>query len=429
MKFYFKVDHATFSYFSIMAIAALIALIRGFLVAGMLDVPSFGSYATIVAAGMFTSAIISFGEIEQTLKTYPRLWLTESDRRYVIKHSDKSSKRIIRRVGIVLILMLPCLFVDAISLFVQMGIFVVLVALSAAMASLYTSAIRATGEVELLARNTLLRAVIVIILGLLGAFFFNWQGAIFGEVSGALLGALITRHSIIQQINRCNKDKKFLDQNDNTKIYTSGGLWLFFASLLTLAPVYLDRAYVASVFGATTVGTFGFLMLFVTGANTFTGIIAQKVGPQIVKMEHVGESITAQIKYAFSWLKLIWLVCITGMVCVALLLVLGPAQYFFEKFHLDLNLIAATSALCILQIGVIADFILISRNQERAIFFAACCYLTITVFVVIIVLWLKLSLADFIWLLVLSKFLHIAAQTWFIGSIWFEHKTPCKEVK
>lgn len=412
-----------------MAVAAGVALVRGFFVAGILDVPSFGLYVTLVAAGMFSSVLISFGENERTIKIFPRLWVGQRHRGEMIRQADRSCQFMMFRAGVVLVLLLVCMLVDGLRYLSQMGIFVVLVALSAALVSLYASAIRATGEVDLLARNTLLRSLIVILLGVIGAFFFNWQGAILGEVSGALLGVLITRYSVIQQTKRFDQNNGAVEQSAEVNISSDGGLWLFFAALLASAPVYLDRAFVASVFGATVVGTFGFLMLFVTGANTFTGIIAQKVGPQLVKMEHSGGSVTAQIKYALRWLTLVWLVSIVGMMAVTLALVFGPAQYFFEKFNLDLNLIAATAMLCILQIGVIADFIMISRNQERAIFFAACWYLMAIGVVVLLVLWLKLALVNFIWLLALAKLFHIAAQVGFIGSVWHAHKHKLEGVK
>lgn len=420
---------ASSRYILIMSFAAMIALARGFIVAGVLDVPSFGLYATIVAVGMFSSALVSFGEIERTIKTFPRLWVVERHRRSVVDRTDESARVMILRAGGLLIVLLTCTFLDVMRSFAQMGVFVVLIALNAALASLYASAIRATGDVELLAGNTLFRAIIVIVFGLSGAYFFGWQGAVLGEVLATIVGILITRYSVVEKTISCAKNNGYIRENDGVDPPFDSGLWLFFAALLASVPVYLDRAFVASVFGTAMVGTFGFLMLFVTGANTFTGIIAQKVGPQLIKIEYLGESINAQLKFAGRWLALIFTICFAGMMGVTLLFVFGPAKYFFEKFHLDLNLIAAAGVMCTLQVGVILDFIMISRNQERAIFFAACLYLAASGVVVLLVLWLKLSLVDFIWLLVLAKIFHIAAQVGFIGRIWHAHKRQLEGVK
>lgn len=420
---------ASSRYIVIMSFAAMIALVRGFIVAGILDLPSFGLYATIVAVGMFSSALVSFGEIERTIKTFPRLWVVERHRRSVVDRADESAWVIILRAATLFVFFLTCTFVDAIRSVAQTGMFVALIALSAALSSLYASAIRATGDVELLARNTFFRALIVLVFGLSGAYYFSWQGAILGEVLATIVGVLITRYSVVEKTISSAKNNGYIRENDGVTSPFDSGLWLFFAALLASAPVYLDRAFVASVFGTAMVGTFGFLMLFVTGANTFTGIIAQKVGPQLIKSEYLGESINAQLKFAGRWLALIFTICFAGMIGVTFLLVFGPFKYFFEKFHLDLNLIAAAGMMCTLQVGVILDFIMISRNQERAIFFAACLYLAASGVMVLLVLWLKLSLVNFIWLLVLAKIFHIAAQVGFIGRIWHAHKRELESVK
>jgi hypothetical protein len=416
-------------YILIMAVAAGVALVRGFFVAGILDVPSFGLYVTFVAAGMFSSVLLSFGENEKTIKNFPRLWVGQHLRSEVTRLADKSCQLMISRAGVVLILLLAFIFVEGLRNLAQMGIFVVLVALSAALASLYASAIRATGEIDLLARNTLLRSLIVILLGVMGAFFFNWQGAILGEVLGALLGALNTRYAVIRRTRLFDQNNEIVVRTSGKTVTSDGGFWLFLAALLASIPVYLDRAFVASVFGAAMVGTFGFLLLFVTGANTFTGIVAQKVGPHIVKMEHAGDSVTGQIKYVLRWVTVIWLVSAVGMVAVTLALTVGPAQYFFDKFNLNFNLIAATAVLCILQIGVLADFIMISRNQERALFVSACGYLMAIGVVALLVLWLKLTLVSLVWLLALSKLFHIGVQGGFIVSLWKVEKRQLEVMK
>ena len=86
-------------YLVIMSAAAMLALIRGFVVAGILDVASFGLYAAILATGMFSSAFVSFGEIERTIKRFPRLWLVEHHRYSVIDQADKSAFVMLFRAG------------------------------------------------------------------------------------------------------------------------------------------------------------------------------------------------------------------------------------------------------------------------------------------------------------------------------------------
>ena len=298
----------------------------------------------------------------------------------------------------------------------------VLIALNVALSSLYASAIRATTDVELLARNTLFRALIVIIFGLSGAYLFDWQGVIIGEVLATILGTLITRHSVVQKINIFSQDKNIGCKDNTGGIPSDNGFLLFVAGLLASAPVYLDRAFVAAVLGPAIVGTFAFLMLFVMSANTLTGIVAQKIGPQLIKMEHFGDSIDAQIKFAIRWLMLIWMMCVAGIALVSLSLFFEPARYFFDKFQLDFSLISTAAVMSLLQVSVVFDFILISRSKERAVFVGACLYFVTAGFAALLVFWLKLSLVNFMWLLTSAKVFHITAQAGFIGCIWFGSK-------
>lgn len=415
-------------YIVVMSLAAAIALVRGFFVAGILDLPSFGLYATVLAAGMFSSTLLSFGEIERTIKSFPRLWIVEHHRASMLEQVDKSLLIMVRRAGAVFVVLAAGTFSDAMQSSARSGILVVLIALGAALSSLYASAIRATGDIDLLARNSLLRAVIVIAFGLSGAYFFNWQGALLGEVMAAILGAAITRHSAVRKAQSfVGTRRTFAD--DATAPSFDGGRWLFAAGLLVSAPVYLDRAFVASAYGAAMVGTFGFLMLFVTGANTLTGIVAQKVGPQLVKMEYQAGSVEAQVKLASGWVGFICVICVAGMAALALAFNYWPAQYFYQKFNLHWEMIAAATLLCVLQVGVLLEFILISRNHERAVFFAACWYFSAILVVVLLRTLLGLSLVHLIWLLVFARLIHIAAQILFIGRIWHTGKRQLEPVK
>ncbi len=416
---------ASSKYIAIMSLAAILALIRGFAVAGILDVASFGLYATVLAAGMFLSALVSFGEIERTVKSFPRLWMVETLRRSVVERADKSAVRMIIRSVAVLLLLLACSVFDVLKYFSEIAIFTVLIALNVALSSLYASAIRATGEIAVLARNTLIRALIVISFGLSGAYLLGWKGAIIGEVAAALLGALITRYSVVQKSPRSKIGGSFSESSGkkvSENLSIDNGFWLFWAGLLASAPVYLDRAFVASVLGSEVVGTFGFLMLFVTGANAFTGIVIQKVGPQLIKMQHGGDSLGLQIRFAMQWLVLIWVMCVTGMALVSSSLLFPPTLYFVEKFDLNINLVHATAVLGLLQVGVVLEYILISRNQERAIFFTACGYLACAGIAALFVFLANSPLSDFLWLLVVAKGLHVAAQAGFIGGLWYKNE-------
>jgi hypothetical protein len=64
----------TIVYLGLMATGAVVSLTRGFVIAGYLVKADFGLYALCVSVGVFLSSMVSFGLIEATWKTYPRLW-------------------------------------------------------------------------------------------------------------------------------------------------------------------------------------------------------------------------------------------------------------------------------------------------------------------------------------------------------------------
>ncbi len=415
-------------YLFLMAFASGISLLRGFFVAGLLDPASFGRYATIVATGMFFSSILSFGETERTIKIFPRLWV-EGRFSEVLKSTNHSVNKLYARVSIIAYLMFGCLLFKLYPVEAKEGLLVVLVSLNVAIASIYASAIRSTGKASILAKNTAIRSFIVLSFAGVGATFFSWYGAIFGEALGFQLGSCLTRLSLIKQV------KFYSDDNLKSKIEpltlptTEGKYWLFFAALCVSVPAFLDRAFVSLIYDKIILGTLGFLMLFVSGASTLTGIIIQKAGPQLVKIQHKGDKISDQIKYGAKWLFAIWSVLICALTIGFLALKFGPAKVFFDKFHLDSNLLFATSALCLLQINVIADYIIISRNSEQSLFIAALSYVSAVSVGALLVWYTKPPLADFIWMLVCCKVIYLFIQASIIIKLWFYESKSWSYVK
>ena len=396
-------------YISIMSLASITSLLRGFLIAELLSLVDFGRYVTIVATGMFFSTILSFGETEKTIKLFPRLWI-EGRFDKIVENTDKSAYKLIARATLVAYLLFGCMLVGLFGDIVTDALLITLVSLNAAIASLYASAIRATGKTNLLSLNTLVRAVFVLGFAALGALYFSWLGAIIGEALGFMIGSCLTRISIIKLIKHDKECQRSISENDCEIVPGDSKYWLFLATICAAAPTLLDRAYVSIVYDQATVGTQGFLMLFVTAASTFTGIINQKVGPQLIKMQHSGASMQLQMRYSFRWLMLIWGLIGFGLVIVGILLLHGPARNYFDKFQLDFNLMSATSLLCLMQISVVTDHILISRNWEKAVFFAAFIYFIGICLGGYFVWWFKLPLSAFIWILSGCKFLHISMQ-------------------
>ena len=93
-----------------MSIAATIALLRSFFVAGLLHVNAFGLYVTVISAGMFFSVLISFGTVEGTIKSFARQWLIIESRHATISQADTIGMHIAYRCASLLIITL-CVYI------------------------------------------------------------------------------------------------------------------------------------------------------------------------------------------------------------------------------------------------------------------------------------------------------------------------------
>jgi len=400
-------------YILIMLIASTISLLRGFVVAGILNLSSFGSYATIIGIGIFSSLLLSSGKTERTYKMFPRYW-SENNHSKIIGQADKTAKLIVIRASIIFMLLLVSFFVQEFRFFSISGLFVLFISLGTTLASLYVSAIRSTSRVTILARNTLIRALLVAVLSIFGSYAYQWQGAIIGEIFGTLLGIILTRFSVIKLIRAENPPTETKIKTSQTLKELNGGQWIFLTLLIISAFAYLDRFFVASVFGSEFVGTFGFLMLFVLASNTFTGIIIQKSGPHLIKMAHLGKSKKAQIKYFLFWLSFILITILVFLIVSIIALSIGPAQNYYLKFNLNIHLLIATSLLALLQFSAFIDYLLMSKDKERLMFYAASIYAAITLIIATLALtFFSFTLSSLIFSLTLSKLFHIGIQTRF----------------
>ena len=103
-------------FFATMALASAMSLLRGFVVAGLLDPAAFGTYVVIVAAGTFGSNLLSFGRVEATWKEYPRLWIA-GERQQVRERADAVMRILAARaLYVCMVVVLACGVFDKVDL-------------------------------------------------------------------------------------------------------------------------------------------------------------------------------------------------------------------------------------------------------------------------------------------------------------------------
>lgn len=392
-----------FSYFATTGSASVLTFARGLVVASFMQVTDFGTYVTLVAIGVFSSNLVSFGKIEGFMKSLPRHWAAGNDRE-VRRQCGQASLLILRRS---LLLGLPVATV--LQLYAQVGLeslLVVAFVVANAWYSIYSAGIRATASINLLGRANLLRTFSAIVIVPLGGTLLGWQGAMLGEMASTLLAAAILR-SWLSRVHSERDGTSEVPISDSTE---RGGLEIYFGLLLVAAPLYFDRLFVGQMYGATIAGTYAFLMIFQMLNSTLVGIVVQSIGPDLVRLELAGGSLRQQFRKVVLWS----IFCIgTSSAAVAILtfgVFVWPLDHMADKYGIDLRMVVAISTLSFFRVSEFVDWILISRNDERAMLIASAGFFVIMLVAGALTVSFRLDFLTFIWLTLAARAFQMLSQ-------------------
>lgn len=402
-------------FFATMALASAISLLRGFVVAGVLDPAAFGTYVVIVAAGTFGSNLLSFGRVEATWKEFPRLWIA-GERQQVRERADAVMRMLAARAlyACIAIIVMSRIF-DNVDLGMS-AVAGVAVALGVACTSVYASVLRASYDLGRLGQAALYRAGLALLLAAIGAGIASSVGALIGEVLAAAAGVVVSRRLLSAAMAHASDAAIENLPRATERDGPAGGRWLAAAFLVGAVPFYLDRLFVASSFSPQEAGTYGFLMLFASGAAAAVGVITQKLGPQLLREERAGATVPAQLRLVLRWAGAFCVACVIGMSLTSWLLLAGPAQILGGRYALSTELIAVISLLCCVQVTVMFDWILISRDREHQVFLVAAVFLAAACSAALATLLLGLELLVFIVLMLGAKVISLAVQLILLAS-------------
>jgi hypothetical protein len=402
-------------FFAAMSVASAFSLLRGFVLAGLLEPTEFGAYAILVAVGVFASNLLGFGRIEATRKNFSRLWLV-GQAKQVLQDSDRLASTLAFRALVVALTLCIALVGIAETEWLPYAIGSVAIALSAALVSVYASTVRASNELHGLARATLLRSSLALPLVVVAGLVGYWPAAVAAEVTAASVGAWVARREAGRLVD--DSDGQNIPSNSNAPPeYDHGGRWLFFAFLAASAPLYLDRLFVAAQYGFQEAGQYAFLMLFVSAAVAVTGIVEQKAGPQQVRMQREGSSLRPQVNLALRWMTFQGITVAVALLCATWAFEFGPLRFIGQRYELNLGLLAATTMLSVLQSSVLLDWLLISRDGERFVLVAAVIYLVAVCACCLLTSIAALPITIFIFILAVAKLLHLAALIFLVSRV------------
>lgn len=383
-----------------MTAGAGISLLRGFALAEVLEIGHFGWYAATFALATFAASLLALGEIERSFKRFPRL-IARGEIDIARAEAQKTSVKIVVRAAIIAGFASAALALAGHFDLIIGAILTAGVAASAAIQSCYISLQRSGGRIDLVGLVAFFRPILSLLLAVGGAILAEWEGALLGELIAAGAGAVLCRRFLAEL------DTSHGSQGKPTAalapLAPEREMWLFFGFTLSAIPLYLDRSIVALLYDDQTLGTYAFLMLFVMGAFTFSSVVVQKVGPQLIRMTERGEPVLVQMRRAFLWILIVACTSAGGLSIVAAGIFLGPLDGFALKFQLEPGVFLAAAALASLQVNLVLEWFLIARNGERYVFLGAVGYVMLLAAAVVFAATTHPHLAFFIWALAAAK--------------------------
>ncbi|WP_198152651.1 hypothetical protein [Tsuneonella dongtanensis] len=363
---------ASAAFLIVMLGASALTMARMAVVAGLLLPSDFARYATIIATGAYLATIISFGAVEQTIKAFPRL--VEDGQEGLLRGRSGAIFAVLAKRSVMV--GLPALAVGLafdVEWASDLAISAAYALVTAGMA-LVASLQRAMHDTRKLALGTVLRTAVVFACVVAAAWVAGVDAILAAEIGATGFVCLL---SVFLFVPRSSQSA---DREPETEAPATGdrsGVTVFLAYGAVNVPYYLDRLYVSAVMGREVAGRYAVLALFLMFAALLVGILAQRVGPDAIRLVHRERHSRSAARHMALWIGLasaVWLLAIGGAATLFSWegLPEGIARYAIEP---DLLAPIAVSGV-LLNVGLL-EFLIIALDREAALLRAALGFLAL----------------------------------------------------
>lgn len=364
-----------FIYIAVMGFSAMLSLLRGFVVAAILPPHLYAIYSSILGMGGFLGNFISFGQVERTVKNFPRLLLGGNEVQVVV--DARKIAWVLSYRGVLLsVLSLLIYWLTGADIMWSVSVAAIL-SLGSAQIGLLASIQRAQFNLKQLMKGTLLRAGISIICVSIAAYHAELNGALFGEWIGAAIGVAVTLWIISQTMNR-DASKVILSESMQG-IEENKGFRLFLTYTILSVPLYLDRIFLIQLYNEDIVANYSLVALFLTGSVVLVNIISQKVGPNLIGMQKSGATAVSLLSYSGKWIGFCCMVWGVILICLLAGNEVGLLKYIFPTYNVDIYLILSVGVLGFFQFSSIVEFILIAQDKESKLLKHAVLFISILI--------------------------------------------------
>lgn len=410
----------SFFYLLILYFTSILGFGKFILIAYFQEPSNFGKFAALIGILTFIGSLISFGEIEQTIKKYPSYWITKDFQLLEKSISDLLLLMLLRASIIVALYFLYLIFSKETFdlLLVVSSLFIVF---NQSVNQLFTSLFRASADLSFFAYSQLIRTLVTIFIVTSAAILFTWKGLIIAEsISGILIFGVylifINRQFGLenQQFNFCFEINKRLFQSI-FKVSNLSGLFLYLSTMVLSIPLYWDKFIIGKFKGYETVGIYSASFLIVQIGLLVNNVLSQKAGPDFIKSQINRKEkslIRDLIKWIFIGSAMQIFVCILFFIAI----ITGLFEHYLPKYNIGLQIFVFAGLLSLFQFNGLTEFFLISVNKEKKILLSSILHCLLFMIGYLFVGYLNLDLRYFYGAFVFSKICQIGLHFYFIES-------------
>ena len=347
-----------------MLLASGLGFIKLIALAYVMPTLSYGQYVSHFGIATLAGAILSAGLIEQTIKAYPRQWVT-GQRSDILINAKKIARILALRFGVIGATGIALAWLGIFPSDPIEVVWITALGLCAAWLALLASLYRAAGSQRALQNFSWWRSAATLALALPGGWLLGWQGAMLGDIGASVIGVVIA----ILQLPKlyANPVESSIQQPQEQKtsgLHDSGHQKLYFANLLTSSVVMVDKAWINAAIGSALAGAYSVIMLIPQVAQLLINVLVQLIGPLVIKFTHLKHRDTSRISAV--GLQAVLLAVFSALLTLGALIGkrLPYLDHLFDKFGIsDLSLILA-GVISAGQIYSIIEFHLIARDRE-----------------------------------------------------------------
>lgn len=405
-----RFDSRSLLFLAVMMVAAGMSLARVLVVATGLSKSGFTDYAIVIATGGFISSVISFGGIEATIKHFPRL-VANNDFTKMRQESHRLLRVLaMRALAIGMPLAVVGLMLDNHAL-ILMGM-ACLISLSSGYSGVIASVQRALGSPASLALGTGFRAIfsfaVVSTLAFSGNLWIVVAAEVISAVVGCAISEMIISRTILGMKPGCDRSIGDIIDEPPTSYYRRDGLYVFFTYTLLAIPFYLDRVFVASNFNLDQAAQYAILALFLTAASLLVNTVAQRVGPEAIKMALMPETRRNAYLHVIRWCSATTLAWFFALACIALAFHFNIPPSGLQKYRIETTSFFPIAILGALFCTSLLEFLFIALDLEKRMLLSAGIYLVAIAGVASYVAFSGLGIQALLWGLVLCKIIYLA---------------------